>query len=368
VRDVVPTYDGRNGYMIDSDFGVFEADGNTMLVRRVREIAAIAALREVSRSEQYKKALGAAVASPLLLAKGLVQNPVGTVTGVPQGLWKFMNRAGQGIKERTQGRERSQYEDSNAAQLIGFAKAKRDVALKLGVDPYSSNEALQKELNGVSWAAYAGKMTFTLATAPVGGGAGMALSATGVSDTFGKAIQDQSPVDLRLASLKTLLAMGCDRADANDFLNNTSFSPTVQTAIVMHLDSMKGVANRPSFIQLAASQTDSEGDALFFSQTCRLLAELHAGGRTLARLDTLGSLPVAVGADGSLIVALEWDYASWTQRAADFVAQFKATKFGEKAPASFVIAITGDASPMAKQKVSELGVTFATRLSPGPLQ
>jgi hypothetical protein len=142
----------------------------------------------------------------------------------------------------------------------------------------------------------------------------------------------------------------------------------VQTAIVMHLDSMKGVANRPSFIQLAASQTDSEGDALFFSQTCRLLAELHAGGRTLARLDTLGSLPVAVGADGSLIVALEWDYASWTQRAADFVAQFKATKFGEKAPASFVIAITGDASPMAKQKVSDLGVTFATRLSPGPLQ
>jgi hypothetical protein len=175
VREPVPTYGGRNGYMIDSDFGVFEADGNVMLMRRVREIAAIAKLREVSRTDEYKQALGAAVASPLLVAKGLVENPVSTVTGVPKGLWKFMNRAGQGIKERAEGRERSEYEDSNAAQLIGFSKAKRDVALKLGVDPYSSNPALQKELNGVSWAAYAGKMTFTLATAPVSGGAGWRL-------------------------------------------------------------------------------------------------------------------------------------------------------------------------------------------------
>ena len=242
------------------------------------------------------------------------------------------------------------------------------MALKLGVDPYSSNEALQKELNGVSWAAYAGKMTFTLATAPVGGGAGMALSATGISSTFESAIRDQSPSDLRLASLKRLLAMGCARPDADAFLNNIAFSPSVQTALVLHLDSLKGVANRASFIQLAGSQSESEGDALFFTQTSRLLAELHANGRTLARLDTLGSLPVALGTDGNLIVALEWDYAAWTPNAANFVAQLKAAKFGKKAPAGFVIALSGDASPMVKAQLQAAGVTLATRVAPGPLQ
>ena len=45
VRDAVPTYGGRNTYTIDSDFGAFEADGNVMLTRRLREIAAIAKLR-----------------------------------------------------------------------------------------------------------------------------------------------------------------------------------------------------------------------------------------------------------------------------------------------------------------------------------
>ncbi len=368
VRDVVPTYGGRNGYMIDSAYGTFEADGNTMLVRRQREIAAIAQLSQVSRTDEYAKALKAAAASPLLVAKGLVENPVSTISGVPQGLFKFMNRAGQGLKERTSGRERSQYEDSNAAQLIGFSKAKRDVALRLGVDPYSSNQVLQKQLNGIAWASYAGKMTFTLATAPVGGGAGMALTATGVTDTFEKAIRDQSPGDLRLASLKRLLAMGVSRADADAFLNNPAFSPSVQTALVLHLDSLNGVANRAAFLQLATAQSDLEGNALFFAQTARLLAELHTNGRTLARIEKLDQLPVAIGTDGSVILALEWDYAAWTENAAYFIAQLKKVKFGKKPPTGYVVALTGDASPLVQKQLQAAGITLATRLAPGPLR
>lgn len=368
VRDPVPTYGGRNLYEIDSDAGVFDADGNVMLTRRVREIAAIARLREVSRTDEFKTAFGAAVASPLLVTKGLIEHPVSTVTGVPKGVWKFMNRAGQGIKEKGDGRERSQYEDSNAAQLIGFSKAKRDVALKLGVDPYSSNEVLQRELNSVSWAAYAGKMTFTIATAPVSGGAGLALTAIGVTDTFENAIRDQSPGDLRLASLKRLLAMGCTRAAADTFLNNTAFSPSVQTALVLHLDALKDVENRSAFIQLAGELAANEGDALFLCETSRILAQLHTGGRTLARLDTLDSMPIAFTSEGGAVVALEWDYVAWTQNAADFVSRLKAVKFGKKTPTSFVIALSGDASPMVQQKLQEAGITLAMRLSPGPVK
>lgn len=368
VRDAVPTYAGRNAYVIDSDAGTFEADGNIMLVRRTREIAAIAKLREVSRTDEFKTALKSAAESPLLVAKGLVTDPVGTVSGVPKGLWKFMNRTGQAIKERTEGRERSQYEDSNAAQLIGFSKAKRDVALKLGVDPYSSNEVLQKELNSVSWAAYAGKMTFSLATVPVSGAAGVALTATGVSSTFENAIRDLSPGDLRLASLKRLLEMGCDRATADAFLNNPSFAPSVQTALVLHLEALTGVAGRPGFVQLAADQCANEGDALFITETSRILAQLHAGGRTLARLDTLGGLPIAFGTDGNLIVALEWDYAAWTQNAAAFVVQLKSAKFGDTAPTGYLIALSGEASPMAQRQLQAAGITLATRLAPGPLK
>jgi hypothetical protein len=368
VRDEVPTYRGRNGYLIDSAAGTFEADGNLMLVRRIREIAAIARLREVSRTDEYTKALRAAAKSPLLVAKGLVEHPVSTVSGVPKGIWKTLNRAGQGLKERSEKRERSEYEDSSAAQLVGFSKAKRDVALQLGVDPYSSNEALQRELNGVSWAAFAGKLTFSLVTAPVGGGAGMALTAAGVTDTFEKAIRDQSPTDLRMASLKRLLAMDVSRPDADAFLNNTAFSPSVQTALVLHLEALNGVSNRASFVQLAAEQALGEGDALFFCETSRILAQLHNGGRKLSRLDILGSLPIALGVDRSVILALEWDYAAWTQNAAEFIADLKAAKIAGEPPTGYVVALSGDVSPRARQELEAAGVTVATRLAPGPLK
>src|SRR6476660_5823174 len=56
VREEVPTYSGANRFTIDSEFGLFEAEGNEMLIRRVTEINAIAKLREVSRTDEFKKA------------------------------------------------------------------------------------------------------------------------------------------------------------------------------------------------------------------------------------------------------------------------------------------------------------------------
>src|SRR5436309_1397069 len=90
VREPVPTYSGSNHFSIDSDFGVFEAEGNEMLIRRVNEINAISELRDVSRTEQYKNALVKAAKSPLAAAKSIVTDPVNTVANVPKGLMKFM--------------------------------------------------------------------------------------------------------------------------------------------------------------------------------------------------------------------------------------------------------------------------------------
>jgi hypothetical protein len=41
-------------------------------------------------------------------------------------------------------------------QVIGFADAKRKAAVSLGVDPYTTNPLLQRELDGIAWASFAG--------------------------------------------------------------------------------------------------------------------------------------------------------------------------------------------------------------------
>ena len=149
VRDAVPTYSGANWFTIESDYGVFEAEGNALLAQRVAEIYAIARLKEVSRTDEFGRAVARAAKSPVVAAKSLITQPAKTVSAVPKGLFKMLNQAGQGVKEAAQGRERSAYEDKAAQDLIGVSKVKRELAVTLGVDPYSSNEALQRELNGI---------------------------------------------------------------------------------------------------------------------------------------------------------------------------------------------------------------------------
>jgi hypothetical protein len=169
-----------------------------------------------------------------------------------------------------------------------------------------------------------------------------------------------------LRNLNAMLAMGCDRAAANRFNNNTAFSPSVQTAIVMNLETLNGVANRAAFVDLAGSEATDEGDALFFLGTSRVLAELHAK-KPLVRLQQVGRIPVALGKDGRAVVALQWDYAAWTDNAANFIGLLKASDFGKK-PSGLMIAISGDASLLAQQKLKEANIELNTRIVPGPLK
>src|SRR5438552_12986666 len=93
IRDPVPTASGMNQFTIDSDFGVFEADGNEMLLQRLKEIGAIARLREVSRTDEFKKSLVSAAKSPLNSAKNIARDPAQAISNVPTGIMTVLGRA-----------------------------------------------------------------------------------------------------------------------------------------------------------------------------------------------------------------------------------------------------------------------------------
>ena len=226
VREEVPTYSGANRYTIDSHFGVFDAAGNDMLVRRVAEIDAIAKLKEVSRTDEYKQAVATAAKGTLNSAKHIITDPIGTVKSMPQGLMKFMNRAGESIKSVARSDGSDDVDGSKARNLIGYSDTKRKVALKLGVDPYSTNTVLQEQLDQIAWAAYAGRATFGIATMPIGGAAGIALTTTNVSGALEDVLRQKSPSDLKIMNRKSLIAMGATEAEANRLLDNTAFTPS----------------------------------------------------------------------------------------------------------------------------------------------
>jgi hypothetical protein len=367
VREPVPTYFGANQFTLDSEFGVFEAKGNEMLVRRINEINAIAQLKDVSRTDEYEKALVAAAKSPVAAAKNIVNDPVNTISNVPKGVMKFMSRAGESVKNIGKKNEPSAAEGSKVQQLIGFSDTKRKMAIKLGVDPYSTNTVLQHELDGIAWASFAGGATFSLATLPIGGGAGAALTVTDVTSSFDDILREKSPTDLKIINRKTLLGLGANAKDTERFLNNSAFSPSQQTAFVLNLKSLNGVANRGAFVRTAGETSSDESDAIFCVQTAALMSKIHKE-KPLARLAMIGDFPICVDTDGTLVVAFQWDYAAWTSGVAAFTSDVQklATQSGKSG--NVFVALSGQVSPRLRQEFESRGFTVQERLVPGPLK
>ncbi len=361
VREEVTTSAGANHFTIDSDFGVFEADGNQMLVTRIGEIDAIARLKEISRTDQYASALANAAKGSFNAAKNAVQDPVTTVQNVPKGIMKFMNRAGQSVKNI--GKKSGDSSGASTSDKM-IASTKRKVAVQLGVDPYTTNQVLQKQLGEISWAVYAGGATFSLGTMPIGGAVGVALTATGVTKSLDQVLAEKTPGELKALNRQSLVAMGASGAEADRLLGNAAFTPTQQTAFVLNLKALDGVANRASFVRLAARNSSSEADAIFCVQTAALMATIHSNRMALVRLEAVGDFPISVARDGSVVVALQWDYAAWTP-AADAFAQAVQEKV--KAPVYFV-GISGMVSPLLRQELEKRHFKVADRMAAGPLK
>jgi hypothetical protein len=339
-----------------------------MLVRRINEINAIARLKEVSRTDEFKEALRKAANSPVAAAKAIANDPVRTIANVPKGLMKFMGRIGENVKGIGEKHEGKDAEGTQLQQVIGFSDAKRKIAISLGVDPYSTNTVLQHQLDGIAWASFAGGAAFTLATLPVGGAAGTALTVAEVSGDFNDVLKEKSPTDLKMMNHRALLDLGATEKETEKFLNNNAFSLSAQTAFVLNLKSLKGMANRRAFVRLAGETSSSETDAIFCVQTAALMSKLNEEQIPLSRIELLGEFPICVAKDGTTVVALQWDYAAWTSGAAR--ASDEVEKFAAKPPRNkkVLVALSGQVSPRLRQELEERGQLVKDRVAPGPLK
>lgn len=367
VRDEVVTDMGINRFVIDSDYGTFVASGNSMLEDRVKEINAMARLDEMSKSREYGDALKEAAKAPVRVVENLIDDPVETLSKVPKGIGKFMNRVSRGIKEVKEDKPRSQYEDDRMKSLLGVSRAKRELCERLGINPYSSNEILQQKLDDMGWVVFAGKMTVTAATLPIGGGVRVALTGTSIVDQTTRVIYDRSPTDVRSANLGKLLAMGIPERDAEAFLGNAAFSPWHQSWFVAALESMPGVKGRDVLVRDAAGISENESDAIFYSQTARLMAQVNEGPLKLDRIMLMNGFPVCLTMDGTVVVALHWDYAAWTPLAERFADALQAIRPDGNPPRGLVVALTGMVSPRLRQELEARGFQVSDRLIKGPL-
>ena len=366
VRDPVPTYSGSNQYTIDSDYGVFTADGNAMLMRRIAEIEGTAALEAMSQTSEFTQAAAQAAARPLNVAQDLITNPLPTIASVPRGILGFLNQAGQAVKNVAEGNDSGLGQGQLVENLSGFAKSKRDLALKLGVDPYCNNQVFQSELNKVAWPAFLGKLAVGFGMGAIGGAAGATIHGLDWTATLQASLRDKSPGELRQMNLGLLTDnMGIAPDAANAFVNNGATSPTTQTLTVAALGQLGNIPGQGEFILQAANSQD-EHDGLAFQQSAQIMANLN-NTSPVARISHLNGLTVCQTKDGTVVVPIQWDYVAWTPMAERFITALKAAPF-EPTPTGYLIAVTGVVSPIAAEALTAREVQFAEKQLSNPLK
>jgi hypothetical protein len=334
----VPVSGYLGKFTVKTDLGDVVADGIELLHQRVNEVKAVGELDKMSTSDVFVKALGQSASQGAQAVGQAVEHPVDTLKNVPSGIGRLFGSFKKDVSDTV---DNGSSGVSSVSDSMGVGKARRQLAHKVGVDPYTSNPLVSKRLDSLSKAAFAGGVSIDVVFAVASGGAATAVSFT---RTVSNLAWELPPEDIRARNQTNLAAMGVAQPTGDALLNNTTYTPTLALAFVEALKALDVKDGSTDFTQLAA-QAATETEARFYIDQLRM-AGVYKKSERIERLDVAGKIGVMRAGD-RLFVPVPVDYLSWTEgvRAAVESPKFEARER--------VVWLTGEASRRAHEGLRE---------------
>ena len=244
-------------------------------------------------------------------------------------------------------------------KLIGFSKAKRQIAHQLQVDPYSDNPVLQQRLDDVARASFAGGLIVKAGMLAVGGGAGAALGAVNTSAELSGMIRDNDPIALSALNRQKLIELGVSTAGAKAFVEHPYITPSQQTQITAQLARLGRVEGNEEFLNMTLA-TGSAADAEFFSDTATMMVVYHEKVSPVKRILNLYGLPAIHAQNNALVIPLAVDYGSWSPEA-DRLSNALNTYKPQVEISQKLLYVSGIISPRARKELEARGFVVSDR-------
>lgn len=331
-----------NHFTLTSHYGTFRFEGDHFAYERAREVDAITRIEEVRQTTSYSAGAKAAAESSLNAIKTIVTQPVHTAKAIPSGVKRFFGN----VYRMTQG-DRGEYEDSYGKEIIGFSSAKRRIAARLAVDPYSSNPRLQEALDDVTWVTYAGGMSVeifkqVIVPAPVSTG----LTVTDTSVAMAEMIKNESPESLLKINRDKLAAIDSTGTMADSLFANPWYSPKRTTLLVDALYELRLVPGVDLYLRTVL-WAESEHEAFFHQRNAELLRGYHRNVEPLKAIHVVNTLPVGQTQSDKLALCLTIDHLAWTQETAASLRGVEAALPASFEPSMKELWLTGKASDLS---------------------
>jgi hypothetical protein len=306
----------QNIYRIRAGTKEYEVTGSAAAVAFLQELRAINQLSQISTANAFKSGLKQSAKDTYETGKQIVRNPIGAVKKVPEGASRFFGKV-KGFLNQDEDETGQKSSPGEAIKgFLGVDDAKRKLAARLGVDVYSRNQALQEELDRVASAMAGGGLAFDIGTLPVGGAAGVGLTAIGIEQTVDGLINDTSQENLRKWNEQKLSQLGANRDLITEFLNHPWYTLRQETIITTALSK---VAIDPTIFLEAANKARTEEDGRYFENVAELLTAYTQKAAPLQSFRLQDGLICAVDRNDVLVVPVSLDYAIWTPTVAQRV-------------------------------------------------
>jgi hypothetical protein len=337
-------------YAIETPYGILSVGGDEMLLMRIKELAALAAMDQTTNSQEFTDALVKAGVSPVQFAGNLVANPVGTVKNTVTGVGKLFGGIASGIKNA------GKSQDSAVASVSGAAKQKRLIAFQYGVDPYTDFKPLADRLNKLAGAAALGGLAVTAAFIAIPGAAGTVVSNVSTANTLNGMVRDSSAAQLMDMNKKKLGKLGIHRDLVDELLSNRHYTPVDTTVMVDALTRM-GKQRQMDVMVARAASADGRDVAYFIRKRIELTATYQEKTGQLTGFILLGNspFPMSTTSDNGIVGVFPIDILSWTENTSAVLAAMTSAAQNDGITGPKVLHISGTTTALAKKNLKALG-------------
>lgn len=333
-------------FRVHTIWGSLVIRSSDLLRVRAREMAATARLERVSGPETATMSAVSTALKPVETAKDLITTPVQTVGDTVRGVGHIFGSANAAMNAA------DPHKEGVIASVTGSSAARRKLAFDLGVDPNTSFPPLSKQLTRLATASAFGETGANVGLSFIAGPAGIAIGATGTSNSLREALRDKTAAELERDGRQVLARIGVAKATIETFYANAILTPTDKAIIVKALESLHRAGGCSIFVASAArARTINMG--YFYRRQAELIASYAKRIAPVQRFVRLGGTPMLQTSKGTVSL-LPVDYLIWTPQLADLATGANRDRGGQGVGE---IWIAGKASPMASAKLAELGWT-----------
>jgi hypothetical protein len=349
-------------FCIDSDFGTFHGAGRDEAVVRVHEVYAIAALQDLSNAGAFGRGAGdsavSLVTSPFRGIARILRNPLHILAVIPAPV-----AAVAGAVRSTQQLIEMGFTPEYARTVVGYYRARRNLAARYGVSAESDNPVLNASLDAVAWEFYAGGLPLDVVERFVPTPGVPRVQAFEGARGSAAPIADAAADRLLARDANTRMRrMGVERDARRAFNQHPAYDRGLRGGIVGALWEMEEVENRVEVIDEALAAPDRHA-ARAKRHEFEMLAAYHERVAPLTEITTVWPFAAARRLDGALIIAVYCDHAAWTESTAQRFYEMRdcllpvGDPAGAGIPSDTEVWLAGSASPAATARIAALGWT-----------